>query len=185
MLKHTLLPVATCTGLLLSGIASAVELTDVESAPRQYVKKVVVQDLETGEKSEQYHFGSSSVIWRPESLNNIFAAYGLAFDADYVDDVPKNYCHLVEVKNEDGEKEMVMKFNDRDAIIWEPKALDRILTAYGLSLDPGKIADLPRGYAALVEATNEDGETEQAIDFGNDNIIWSADKLNQILAAYN
>jgi len=33
MIKHTLLPLAACTGLLLFGTASAVELIDVDSAP--------------------------------------------------------------------------------------------------------------------------------------------------------
>ena len=125
------------------------------------------------------------MIWRAESWNRIFAAYGLEFNADFVDDVPKSYCWLVEVKNENGEKETVMRFNDRDSTIWSPESLNRILGAYGVSLDPEMIADLPDGYATLTDVVNDDGETEQVVDFGNDNVIWYARTFNQILSAYN
>lgn len=185
MPKHTLVPLAAAIGLIFTGTASAVELTDIESAPHQYAKKVVVLDPETKEEAEQYHFGSSSIIWRAESMNDIFAAYGLKFDANYVDEVPKRYCHLVEVKNGDGEEEMVMKFNDKDSIIWKPNRINQILTAYGVSLDQEQIDELPGGYAWLTEVVNDDGETEEVVKFGKDNIVWPADKFNQILAAYN
>ena len=185
MFKYTLLPLVSGAVLAFSGVISAVELVNIDNAPSKYVKKVTVKDPITNEESEKYYFGDDSVIWVAESLNRIFEAYGLEFNADNIDEMPNDYCRLVGVENEDGELEQVMKFNDDEPIIWEPKSLDLILAGYEVSLDQKMIADLPFGYATLVDITNENGETEKVVKFGTDHTVWTPNSFNTILAAYN
>ncbi len=188
MLNKILFGATASIALLLSSQVSAVELVDVEAVPSRYASMQDVKDPETGESKKELRFGNRQVFWQADDWNDILNGYGLELTEEHTADMPKGFCRTVEKTNEEGETERVIVFNSADSTIYTPESLNRILNAYGVSLDVNNedaMANVPSSYARVVEQQNDAGETVKVAVFGNSNITWKPNSFNQIMAAYN
>jgi hypothetical protein len=130
---------------------------------------------------ERVIFSDSSTFYSPQTLNQIFNAYGIHLTAETMEGkackVPGSCAKVLEVK---GKKEVV--FED-SCCFYGPSALNNILNAYGvhLKLEALKATDckVPASYAQVVK----DGEKEKVV-FSEAGTFYGPSALNAILNAY-
>ena len=131
-------------------------------------------------------------------------AVGVSLQANAIDifdheSIPSYYATVEKVVNEEDNTETYNVTFKTDAIAWRPSGLNRVLSGYGLQLEPLAAENLPSSYASVVEVepsevemlaeagteTVVQHEVEFEINYGSGAIAWRPPALHNILSSYN
>lgn len=174
----------TCIAVCFVWVSSAqaLDITIDKNVPSSYAK-LVTKKNEQGEKVTKTVFGEISIAYTGYEQNKIFTAYGISLKQGNVKNVPSSYAKLVTKKNEQGKKVTKTVFGEISTT-YTGRELNKIISAYGVSLEQGNVKNVPSSYAKLVTKKNEQGEKVTKIVFSEISALYTGLEMNKIMSAY-
>ena len=161
---------------------SALEITLDKSVPSSYAK-LAIKKNDQGEKVTKTVFSKVSTAYTGCELNKIISAYAVSLDNHNVKNVPSSYAKLVTKKNDQGEKVTKAEFS-KVSTAYTGRELNKIISAYAVSLDNDNVKNVPSSYAKLVTKKNDQGEKVTKAVFGNVSTAYTGSEFNKIISAY-